>query len=380
MGKLWEKTVGADGKSKLDEIDLSKLDISQPTVVYLSGFLTNNNRPDYVAGSLKRMEELIRGRSEIAVQPKLYGWSHTSLKNLFNLALYDSMPNKRSSDAGFDLGAGVLMPLVAKDFKRNEDGSVSGTPVSVAEAKEKLRNVTFFGYSAGSIVAQETYNATLKMMKQVGWKEGEAKDALHEVALVAVGAISRPSHETDRFRTVYLVASNDRINRGKNWIWGALGTALRTVFGRYASEKHTKDLTIRPLSETSVFASTAVRPTYYEWKYDEQGEKKEKKWFDPLYPKWAGRRSYHELPHYVTTDDNNNQFARMALYALINCINRGPAPDTMKLIEPPANDTATQAAQDAYRERIAGAMRPMPAKLASAAVKAAQKQQNKPAA
>lgn len=382
MGKLWEKTVGDDGKSKLVEIEGAKVDVTGPTVVYLSGFLTNNNRPDYVAGSLKRMEELIRGRSEIAVQPKLYGWSHTSLKNLFNLALYDSNPKSRSSDAGFDLGAGVLMPLVAKDFKRNDDGTVSGTPVSMAEAKEKLRNVTFFGYSAGSIVAQETYNATMKMMKQVGWKEDDAKEALHEVALIAVGAISRPSHETDRFRTVYLVASNDRINRGKNWIWGGLGTMLRTVFGRYTTQKNDKDLTVRPLSETSVFAQTAVRPTYYEWKYDEDGNKKEKKWFDPLYPKWAQRRSYHELPHYVTTDDNNNQFARMALYSLINCINRGASPDVMKLIEPPANDTATQAAQDAYRARIEGALRPMPAKLAAAAVKAAQKQQkqNTPAA
>jgi hypothetical protein len=272
----------------------------------------------------------------------------------------------------------VLMPLVAKDFVRNEDGSVSGTPLSLAEAKEKLRNVTFFGYSAGTIVAQETRNATMDMMKRIGWKEEDAKEALHEVCLVAVGVISRPSHETDRFRTIALVASNDRINRGKNWIWGGLGTALRTVFGRYASEKNTKDLTIRQLSDTYVFASTAVRPTYYEWKYDENGEKKEKKWFDPLYPKWARRRSYHELPHYVTTDDNNNQFARMALYALTNCINRGASPDVMKLIEPPANDTATQAAQDAYRARIEGAIRPMPAKLAAAAVKAAQKQKQQP--
>lgn len=119
MGKLWNRTPGADGKAQLNEVDLKAVTIDSPTIVYLSGFLTNNNQPGYIAGGIKKMEEMLGSRTEIEVQPKLFAWSHTSLKNLFNLAAYNMFPSTRSSDAGFDLGASLLMPLVAEGFTRD---------------------------------------------------------------------------------------------------------------------------------------------------------------------------------------------------------------------------------------------------------------------
>lgn len=239
----------------------------------------------------------------------------------------------------------------------------NGMPRSIKEAAAKLRNVTFVGYSAGSIVAQETFNATLKMMKQTGWEEKAARQVLKEVVLLAVGCISRPSKEIDRFSTVYLVASNDRINRIKNWMWGAIGTARRTLFTDYAWRKNKKGLSVRPLSNSSLFVQTAARPTLYEWKYDEAGNRTEKKKIDPLYPSWTMRRSYHELPHYLTIDDNNNGFARMALYVMLNALKRTGTPDTMALLKPPADDVFSVADQAEYSARLKSALKPMPAAL-----------------
>jgi len=360
MGKLWQRRPGADGKPVLEEVALDQATIKGPTLVYLSGFLTNNNRPDYVAGGIKRMEEMLKDRTDAAAPLQIYAWSHTSLKNLFNLALYDMNPSKRSSDAGYDIGRAVLMPLVAENFNRTADGAVSGTPLPLEQAKKNLRQVTLFGYSAGSIVAQETYNATLNMMQRIGYAEKDAREALREVVLVSCGVISRPSKETGRFNTLYLVASNDRIMRVKNWIWGTLGTAFRTAFGRYGWQKNSRDLSIRPLSETSLFISTAVKPHLQETLVDADNQPTGKKPIAPLYPLWTLRRSYHELPHYLTTDDNSNQFAKIALYALTNAVTRNDSTKVVDLLTPPKNDTFSAAAQAAYRARIEAAMKPAP--------------------
>ncbi len=362
-GKLWHRVPDETGKAQLKEIDPAQVTIERPTIVYLSGFLTNNNRPGYVSGSIKRIEELLKSAPEGTVKPDIYAWSHKGLSNLFNLAIYDTFPGSRSSEAGYILSASILMPLVAEEFKRMPDGSVMGKPRPMDEAAKRLRNVTFFGYSAGSIVAQETFNATMKMMKAVGYSEKDARKLMKEVVLVAAGVISRPTKETDRYTTVYMAASNDRINRFKNFAWGAIGTLRRTFFTSYTLRKNKKDLSVRPLSAATVFISAAARASLYEFKTDENGERV-KKPLDTLYPAWTQRRSYHELPHYVTTDDKNNDFSRIALYAVTNALNRTGTPETLALLNPPSNDTFSSEAQEAYRKRIEQALKPMPAALA----------------
>ena len=208
MGKLWDRTVTADGKSQLNEVALDSVKITGPTLVYLSGFLTNNNRPDYVAGGIKRMEELLKDRTAEHAAPKIYAWSHTSLKNLFNLALYNMNPSKRSSDAGYDIGASILMPLVCDNFSRDANNKASGTPLPLEQAQKNLRNITLFGYSAGSVVAQETFNATLKMMQDVGFDEKNARKALNEVVLVSVGSRTPRSRICSRVGTTIIPRSS----------------------------------------------------------------------------------------------------------------------------------------------------------------------------
>jgi hypothetical protein len=365
-GKLWHRVRNEEtGKADLKEVDLSQFKIEKPTIVYLSGFLTNNDQPGYIAGSIKNLEEILKSAPDDSVKPDIYSWSHKGLSNLFNLAAYDSFPNRRSSEAGYILAEHVVLPLVCDEFKRMPDGSCLGHKIPAEEAAKRLRNLTFFGYSAGSIVAQETFNASLKLMKQVGYDEKEARKLMKEVVLIAAGCISRPSKETDRYTTVTMVASNDRINRFKNIAWGLWGTLRRTFMTHYTKDKNHKPLSVTPLSPANVFINAAARPSLYEYKVDINTGERTKKTFDPLYPPWVQRRSYHELVHYVTLDDRNNGFARIALYSMTNAINRAiGAPDPLQLLNPPANDKFGADAQAEYRERIASAIKPMPKKLA----------------
>jgi hypothetical protein len=300
------------------------------------------------------------------VKPKIYSWSHLGLENLFNLAAYDSFPNRQSSSAGFILAEHVVMPLVCDNFKSLPDGSCTGDKISMEEAAKRLRNLTLFGYSAGSIVAQETFNASVKLMKAVGYEEKEARKMMKEVVLVAMGCISRPSKEIDRYTTVTLAASNDRINRFKNWIWGSVGTLRRSFTTGYLKDKNKKTLQVRPLSASYTFVSAAARRELYESKVDPRTGEREQTPFRPLYPAWTGRHSYHEPVHYTTTDDDYNGFSRIALYATANAINRTASPDSLKLLDPPAGDIFNSEAQAAYRQRVRDALKPMPPSLAKA--------------
>ena len=364
-GKLWERVPDETGKVRLKEVDLNTFKIDSPTIVYLSGFLTNNDQPGYVSGSIKNLEEILKSAPADSVKPKIYSWSHKGLMNLFNLAAYDSFPNARSSNAGYILAENVIMPLVSEEFKRMPDGTCLGRPLPADEAAKRLRNLTLFGYSAGTIVAQETFNASLKLMKKIGYDEKDARKLMKEIVLVAVGCISRPTKELDRYTTVTLVASNDRINRFKNLAWGLWGTLRRTLTTHYTVDKNVKPLTVRPLSLANVFITAAARPSLYEYKVDPTNTAPPvKKEFDPLYPAWTQRRSYHELVHYTTLDDRNNGFARIALYASVNAVNRTGTPEPLKLLQPPVNDVFPADAQEAYRQRIAEALKPTPQKLA----------------
>lgn len=391
MAKLWQRSRNADGKSQLHEISLTEIKIDKPSVIFLSGYFTTDDQPGYIAGALKRMEEMMQNRPGTIPTPaatpapttetpvalpaakddaapakdapeaprnadqpiELYAWSHTSLANLFNMAAYNLRPSTRASQAAQELARGVIMPLVAKDFRLNGDGDIAGTPLPAEEAKKNLRNITLFGYSAGTIVAQECFNASMKMMQKIGYTAEQARDVLHEVALVSAGNVSRPSKENDRFTTLYLVASNDKIIRAKNRIWAP----LKTLFARFA-----RNLNIKRLSATSAFISAAVTRKKFEWRNRDGKTWQEK--ITPLIPSWTMIKSYHELPHYITHDEHLSQFAKIVQYGLTNAINRADArvnPEgktltPMEMLNPPHGVDAAEAAT--YQQKIAKAIVP----------------------
>ena len=340
MGKLWRRTKdGEAGKNGLHEVDMDKLKIDKPSVIFLTGFFTYDDTPQHIRSSLMAMNEMMTARPGEKKPVDVYAWSHAGLKEAFNLAAYDALPSRFSSDNGYKLAGGVIMPLVAKDFKEDAQGNVSGTPLSLEEAKKNLRNVTFFGYSAGTITAQEGFNAALKMMKKIGYAEKDAREVLHEVVLISTGVMSRPGRERDRFTTLYLEATNDRVVNLKNKLWAP----LRALFGRFAQK-----LKIQALSDSSAIISAAVKKK--NWEMKKKGDKVEKKEVTGLLPKWFPVKSYHELPRYVTEDEGLSPFAKIVEYALTNAINRDKRLDPLSLMQPPSGVDAKDA--EAYKAKI----------------------------
>ncbi len=331
MPKLWKKTSPAQGNNQLQEIDLPTLAIAAPTVIFISGHVTRDDNPKFTAKGLDFMERIFQGQPEFPALPQIYSWSHgSSLKTLFNAVAYDSRPGHAYSSTAKQLAEGTIMPLV----------SANGRPLPFAEAQKKLRNLTFLGYSAGNVVAQEVFNASLKMMKDIGYKPEEARKLLHEVVLINIGTISRPSKEQDRFTTIYLANSDDRFVRGKN----LLLHPLRSVFS-----KGDRQLTIEQLSETSLLVSAAASRKMR----DKHEVSKEKELEGVKLPHWNYSVSNHDIYSYINNDDKRSQMSRIVSHALINALGRKTTLKPLQLLEPTAAIDSQE--KSLYLNRIAKA-------------------------
>ena len=340
MGKLWRRTEkGEKNPNGLLEVDMSTLAIDKPTVIFLTGFFTYDKTPQYIRSAFKSVNELMANRPGEQKPVDTYVWSHSGLAELFNIAAYDAAPGSRSSRNGYNLSRGVIMPLVAKDFKMDADGNVTGKPLPLEEAKKNLRNVTFFAYSAGTITGQECFNASMKLMKKIGYSEKDAREALHEVVMVGVGVMSRPGREKDRFTTLYLEANNDRLVNLKNRMWAP----LRAMFAWFA-----RKLQIQALSDSSAIISASVKKSNKEIR-QKDGKKVERK-IETMAPKWFPVRSLHELPRYVTEDEGLSPFAKIVEYSLTNAVNRDCRLSPLDLMSPPTGVDAQAAA--AYTAKI----------------------------
>ncbi len=343
MGKLWRRAHdGEKTASGLQQVDLDTLRLEKPAVIFLTGFFTYDDTPQHIRAAFKGINELTHA-TEQGKAAETYVWSHAGLKEIFNLAAYEAFPGKRASENGYDLSRGVIMPLVTKDFKMDAQGNVTGTPLPLDEAKKNLRNVTFFAYSAGTITAQECFNASVKMMKEVGYSDKDVREALHEVALISVGVMSRPGAEKNRFTTLYLEATNDRIVSMKNRMW----TPLRSLFDWFA-----KKLKIRTLSPNSAIITGPVKKQDKETRM--QDGKPVQKEIKGMLPKWFPFKSNHELPRYVTEDEGVSPFARIVQFSLANAVARDKLLSPLDLLPPP--DGTLQAEADAYRAKIAKAV------------------------
>jgi hypothetical protein len=156
--------------------------------------------------------------------------------------------------------------------------------------------------------------------------------------------MSRPGQEKDRFTTLYLEATNDRVVSVKNRMW----TPLRAVFDWFA-----KKMKIRDLSAHSALITAPVKKKDKE-KRVRDGKTVEKE-IRGMLPKWFPVKSNHELPRYVTEDDSVSPFARMVEYSLANAVTRDRLLTPMELLAPPEGAPAAEA--EAYRAKIAKATR-----------------------
>lgn len=348
MSKLWFRTRNSDGQSQVNEVDFSTFRITEPTVIYLSGFLTTNNQPGFIAGAIKRLEEMLTHRSAEHAKPaKIYAWSHSSLANLFNIAAYNGMPNSRTSKAGAIFARNVLLPLVAGDIKDLKGGRLSATPLDMDTARQNLRNLTMMTYSAGTVTVQESFNAARKMMTQIGMKDDVIRDLLGEVVVISTGNVSRATKEKNRFTTLYLVASNDIIVRAKNALWAP----LRTLFSKLLME-HPDHLRAEKVSPTSMLITARIDNSDWEWRLGPEGKTWKAK-INRLLPAWTFINSNHELPYYITHDEKLTPFANIALYSLTNAIGRTRKLDVEELMAPPVGRPQAEAAY--YKGKIAAA-------------------------
>lgn len=305
MAGLW--TRGASPNRAPEALDLAQLKITQPTVIYLSGFLTRDHTLGHIEQALQTTEDLTKA----GVSPCIYAWSHTRITDVFNVLAYGLRPHNATSTAAKKFAQTVIMPLVSEN----------GKPLPEDEAKRRLRSLTLFGYSAGTVLAQEAFNAAIVMMGRIGYKTQDARRLLQEIVLVATGTMSRPTREKDRFTTIYLAATNDVFIRWKNRLW----RPFREFFKKYA-----RPLMIRRLSETSLLITASVTRRIWNWGKSQSDSV-------PVFSKlpwWKRVINSHEIPHYVTTEDGHSPFSRIALHALFNAITRQNKLRPEQLLEP----------------------------------------------
>jgi hypothetical protein len=352
MSKLWYRTRGEDGASRLHEVNFSDFRVAGPTVIYLSGFLTTNGQPGFIAGALKRLEEMLGHRAPaVAHDATLYAWSHSSLANLFNMAAYNGFPSRAASRAGHVFARNLIMPLVAENLGW-QGGRPKGRPLPADVIRQNLRHLTLLTYSAGTVTVQESFNAAHKMMRQIGMKDAEIRDLLGEVVVISTGNVSRPSKEKNRFTTLYLVASNDIVVRVKNALWAPLRTLLSKMMF-----DHPDALRAEKLSPASLLVTARVGHSDWEWRLD-AGGKSFKSQIKRLMPAWTLVNSNHELPYYITHDEKLSPFANIALYGLTNAVGRTQKLDIERLVAAPATRPAAEAA--AYTAKMAVARRMAP--------------------
>jgi hypothetical protein len=298
------------------EVPLDDLKITSPTLIYFSGRETVDKDKDEISKNIYLAQKLAPAGTQV------YTWTHPPLfKMLFNMLAYQHFPKHRQGPSGKELAEKVIMPLV----------TAGGQPLEAEKARKNLRNLTFFGFCAGSIIAQEIFNASLEKMQEAGYRKEAARDLLREVALVTIGTISRPSREKDRFTTVSLAYTDDFWVRFKNY----LRRPLSRIF-RWAGRRRT--LRIKPISDTNLLVTAAARRRLFE------RQRKPKEIIDGVsLPRWRPDHN-HRAKQYTGTDDKHNQLSRIVSFALTNAIRRNEAAETqtitpLQLLQPPAGLT-----------------------------------------
>jgi hypothetical protein len=342
MAKLWRRSDTSTAAAPVAvEVDLSALKIDKPSVIFLNGFFVMDNNKTWAGASLKTMEDMMAHRAQPAPDVDVYSYTHTGLKDIFNVLSYWAKPGSRFSPIAQKLALGIVMPLVADNIKLDDKGNIKGTPLPLEDAKKNLRNITFFCYSAGGVVAQEIYNASLYMMKETGFSEKDAKEILREPVSINVGTPTRPQQEKNRFTTLYLEAMNDKIVQIKNRLW----EPLKNIFARFG-----QPLKIKSVGDNAALITATVSTRSHHKKKLLNGKTVKEKVRNLLPSASAIISTYHELPRYVTEDEEFSPFAKMVQYGLTNAVARTQTLEPMQLLDPPAG--TEKAVASAYSDKI----------------------------
>jgi len=329
MSKLWKKTRDASNTSDLEEVKLSELTISKPTVIYLPGRDQTDNKPKEISKGIHFVNKFF---AELPSPPQVYMWSNNNkyslgkgvgfVPSLIRVAAYSYFPDRRTGTSSRNLAKKLIMPLVT---------DAQGKTLPLEQAEKNLRNLTFLSYCLGSVAAQEINNASLKMMTKAGYTKEEAHQLMREIVHVSFATFTRPKAEDDRYTTLSFVNNDDQFLRAKN----LMVLPLNSVVSLSKSFLNTgRKLEIASLSDTSmlVSATAMARPlSRLPW------QKPKEVIDDVTLPSWKildikNKKleliTNHTPDAYVNDNPESNQFAGMVQCAMINAVTR------KKLIRP----------------------------------------------
>ena len=353
MSTLWRKIKGVEKEKSLQPVEKGGVTLEKPTVIFLTGVSTTENKPQFVGGSISHVEEMLNSfGSGLADKTEILAWSYQKKrKNMFNVMSYNLDPQYQSSALAREFANSFLLPHMADNCTFNKKGKLeSGDRKPVKSVADAFNNLTLLCYSYGTVFAQEVYNAARENMNVLGYSENEAKYIMTRIHQISLGAVSRPMLEKDRYASICLVATNDRISNHKRRLWW--------TFNEFRAA-YAKELKINQISKRSWYISAPVQKDLWEEKVNKDGEI-EMRNINHLFPKWFPRASHHELPHYTTDQDESNQFAKIARFALINCVRRKKPLRPEQMIKPPmkffGKDWFLSKECQNYQKRIAKAV------------------------
>jgi hypothetical protein len=353
MNKLWRKDVDENGDVNLHEIAEEGINLDKPSVVFFSGLSTTKTGLNFVKGAIGHVEDMLGGLDNgVAENANIYAWQYSTKGNNFKNAFnYNTFPNRFYSKDARKFIYEFMLPMIATDTSYNfKKKKVSGKKRPFKDVEASFNNLTFLAYSYGSVFSQEVYNGTKAVMHDLGFSKKETRLLLSKIHLISMGAVSSPMKEKNRFTSITMVATNDRISKHKGRIWWSLGE----YFARAA-----RKLTIKKLSKRSTYISAPVQKDLFTPKQDRQGNIVMRN-IRHIFPKWWPRHSYHELPHYTTDRDFDNEFSKIARFALNNSVKREGALLPHKMIAPTdplvGEKKYSEDEKSVYKMRVAAAM------------------------
>jgi len=345
MPKLWKKTGRAKSNKGLEPVDLSKLTINRPTVIYFPGQLAQDVNQTEISKGINYVKGLF---SDLACLPIVYSWSRpdrntritSDLSSLFYATACNRILDPGTLSSVRSLAKGLIMPLVS---------DAEGKPLPFDKAQKNLRKLTFFAHCVGTVDADELHDAAMKMMKKIGYKTEEAHKLLHEIVLVTVGPLSRPEKEDNRYTTISFVNYDDRIINRKEWALNPLHR-LSSLHNNFS--KASRSLKIKQLSDTSILVTATARGA----RQDRSKKIQEEVIDNVRLPRWSKKALNHLLEDYgVNADSKSSQLAGMAQNALINAVKRKETLKPSQLLETPAITLETEE-KKVYQQRMSQAL------------------------